>query len=71
MRVAPEQAANTRGAYLLTTPQAPASPWLSLPPISPAGGLPSADVTRVNAEGSFKVFPPPARRGVGGGEQGA
>jgi hypothetical protein len=68
MPATPGQAANTRGAYPLTTTPSPASPWLSLQPVSPSRRLHSADVTRVDAEGRFKVFPPPGRRGAGGGE---
>ncbi len=63
MQSTPGQAANTRGAYPLTTPKA--LPWPSLQPVSPARRLHSADVMRVDTEGSFKVFPPPERREAG------
>jgi hypothetical protein len=67
IRATPGQAANTRGAYPLTTTQSPASPRLSLQPVSPARRLHSADVTRVDAEGRFKMFPPSrTERGRGG-----
>jgi hypothetical protein len=72
MQITPGQAASTRRAYPLTTTEAPASPWLSLLTISPAGGLHSADVIRVDAHGRFKLFPPPGRReaGVANGPRG-
>jgi len=63
MQSTPGQAANTRGAYPLTTLKA--LPWPSLQPVSPARRLHSADVTRVGAEGRCKVFPPPGRREAG------
>ena len=67
MRVTPGQAANTRGAYPLTMPQAAASPWLSLQLNSPAGRFHSAGVTRIAAEGRFKgVSPSMTERGRGG-----
>ena len=63
MPATPGQAANTRGAYPLTTPQAP--PWPSLQPVSPAGAFTPPTLPASTPKAGSRCFPLLAGEGQG------